>query len=333
LEFRIGILKKKKITQVLIGKSLGLRAMPSPDEGGDLIKAKPRPSLRGFSKFQIEKFERELERFKDDCRKAGLSRNFLNLNSERISFLTLNQIDFIKGDTQSTELDEAGVIEYFNYVKRNETVRYVDVLALLSDAKIMYMDSVMESYGKFLIFIKEKLWKSNVDPEEVSPNTNDGRIMLFKVLRSKLSKANAEEFKHWMRRTKSISDPTKKLLKNPDYKICKDKFLTLLKEDFKQLKGKIKQGTLIDYSKKRKNGQRNSRGSKGQGDKQELADGKIAAVKKSKRGTVLKCWKCEKNHSMKDCPEIPEAERIAEFKKELNKRREEWRKNHPQKSE
>lgn len=298
-------------------------------EQGNLLEARKRPVLKGFAKFDIEKFERELERFKKDCQNAGMSRAFLNLNSMISTFLTEDQIEYIKDDLMKEELSEEDIKLFFQDIKENSKERFLDVVKLLETVKLRFNSSEIAAMSTFIMFCKTRLRANNVDVKHISPMNKEGRINLFKVLGAKLSKKNNEQFMFWLKQTKN--EAGKLYIKDPDYKICKAEYLRLLREDFKNLQGKLKPGSFINYGSQSKD-RPYGLGSPEDAKRPQKTAKRVAAVqaqsdrvKRSKRGTVLTCWECRGNHSMKECPKIPQNERLQRWKTEFAKRKEEWK--------
>lgn len=152
------------------------------------------------------------------------------------------------------------------------------------------------------------------------------------ALASTLSKKNNEEYLFWLKQTKNANG--KLQIKDPEYSVCKTEFLRLLREDFKQLRGKVKLGALVDYKK------RKGSSSEAKGESRHFTYNKIAKVssshgrvKRSKKGTKLICWQCSGNHSMKSCPQIDEADRKVKYLEEFKRRKEEWKEKHSKKKE
>lgn len=289
-------------------------------ELGNLLEARQRPVLKNFAKYEIEHFEKEVERFKKDCRNAGLPRSFLNLNSEKLSFLSIDQIDFIKEDRQLEEVTETDVIAYFDYIKEKSAQRYLDVVQLLESARMQYYSSEIQSFSRLIMYCRKRLQENNVHLDNISVKKKEGRINLFKVLAAKLSPKNKEEFLFWLKQTRNAEG--KLQIKNPEWDVCKNEYLRLLREDFKALRGKVKLGHFINYNKRRNDSLKPKQ--------EEKRSHKIAKVggartKKSKRGTTLVCWHCGKNHSMKECGDIPEADRKKKYLEELERRKKEWK--------
>jgi len=267
----------------------------------------------------------------------------MQLNSKRLSFLSAEQIEYVIADmlvSPTEELQEEHVISFFETIKKESRERFLDVVKLLEDTKMKYLGCEIASMTAYIMYCRKKLKANGVNVELISPQDKAGRINLFKILGNRLARKNKEEFMQWMKQTKNEND--KYQIKNPDYRTCKTKYLSLLKEDFKVLEDKLKIGSFINYDYKRDKFKRNDvkkyefqnkrkfdhkENDSYQDRNYQKKPYKVALVKRSKRGTVLECWNCKKNHSMKECPSIPTHERIQKWQEEYKRRQEKWKAN------
>lgn len=277
---------------------------------GIAIQSRARPKLKNFSRIQIIKFEKGVERFITDSTNAGLPRNWIALNKKKSTYLTTSQLEFIKEELQKEEaVTEEDIELFFSRLKTEAKPEPKDVKKLLETCKMKYFPDVYQALSSYLLYCRKTLENNNVDLDVFSSKTVLGRKTIFKTLLTTLTPANREIFKSWM--SQNASEEGVYYEKDPPYTLCKDKFLSLLKEDFKRLT-KLKIGTFIEYDRsKRKRSNANS--------------STTTKVKKLKKKKDYKCWKCGQNHHMMECPDIPKDKRKSEYLKLLEKKKEEWK--------
>lgn len=277
-----------------------------------------RPTLKDFSRRNVNMFLEEHQAHIASCVSARLSTDDLEREKMFVEFLSLPQKRIISKrlNTKIGDLTQDEIQKFLNEATASEDE--LDPVALLKGKTfIRYSNDCRHAILQLEMYISDQLNKKNV-PEAKIAEGKQGLINFFTILSYTLPETLRSSFKQQLLDKKHPIEKKDNLYKNPSYKECMEIYSGCVTDWFRSLKLCLsgnkapKEGTLMKVSSEKEvvSGKTPKVAKLGFSKKQqrlllkalkstEAGDGQ--KDKKPKTPRPLRCFRCGQEHHLRDC--------------------------------
>mmetsp|Transcript_30980 Transcript_30980/g.38257 ORF Transcript_30980/g.38257 Transcript_30980/m.38257 type:complete len:320 (+) Transcript_30980:91-1050(+) len=292
---------------------------------GDLA----RPKLVSFARVDVQNFLDKHQEHLQKCKSARMPNNQYKREELLTEYLNIDQKRQVAKRLikDLSDLTHEDVESFLNEsLNAQQTVEADPVKLLKGKVFLKYGKDIRDTVINLEMFIDKKLKSANVPLSKVSLTSVQGKINLFKILRNTLPKELRVELQQFMLdNTNPNSQLT--LTKDPDYEMVLEKYTSLVSEWFKSFRFRPqiepKKGAIMRVELEEEDDEKLSKPKFDQKSQRQRwnADNMVNDLSKRQKRALIKalnvrptkrtsieCWKCKKNHHLKQCPEFQDEE-------------------------